>query len=325
MKILVLEPVGLHLGYVGAYGNDWIATPCLDELASRGVVFDQHFLDRPHIRLPLPENRTAGLADPLQQAGKSWHVAHANNLTDYVRTVRRAWKHLPDSGICWVEGPSLAPPWDIPADVLGAYLDDENNAWSDAPSGPMGAEFDLARWQESYAGAVTYFDAQLGRALEAVNAETLVIVHAAAGLELGEHGHVGWEGARQREAMIHVPMIWRVPGLAEGVRIASLTQPIDLFASLLTALEVSAPSAGFNLWPLVRGEKGVVREIAMGSWQGRHYWRDASAALYLEQKPELYVKPDDRWEVNDVVQHAPEKAERMEASLRAWLAENVTS
>ncbi len=33
----------LHLGYVGCFGNDWIETPNLDRLASRAVVFDQHF------------------------------------------------------------------------------------------------------------------------------------------------------------------------------------------------------------------------------------------------------------------------------------------
>src|SRR5262249_8485498 len=36
-----------HLGYVGCYGNDWVATPALDCLAAEGIVFDQHFADCP--------------------------------------------------------------------------------------------------------------------------------------------------------------------------------------------------------------------------------------------------------------------------------------
>src|SRR5438874_2724726 len=47
MKILVLNAGALHLGYLGCYGNEWVATAALDRLAAEGVVFDQHYADRP--------------------------------------------------------------------------------------------------------------------------------------------------------------------------------------------------------------------------------------------------------------------------------------
>src|SRR5258707_15625555 len=47
MKAIVLVAKGLHLGYVGCYGNDWVQTPNLDQLAAEGIVFDQHFADQP--------------------------------------------------------------------------------------------------------------------------------------------------------------------------------------------------------------------------------------------------------------------------------------
>src|SRR5437879_5985283 len=47
MNAIVLIANGLHLGYIGCYGNDWVQTPTLDRLASEGVVFDQHFADQP--------------------------------------------------------------------------------------------------------------------------------------------------------------------------------------------------------------------------------------------------------------------------------------
>ena len=46
-KVLVLAVRGLHLGFLGCYGNDWVATPTLDRLAAEGVVFDLHFADCP--------------------------------------------------------------------------------------------------------------------------------------------------------------------------------------------------------------------------------------------------------------------------------------
>src|SRR5690348_5615076 len=47
MKALVLTLRGCHLGYLGCYGNGWIATPNVDRLAAQGVVFDQHLADVP--------------------------------------------------------------------------------------------------------------------------------------------------------------------------------------------------------------------------------------------------------------------------------------
>jgi hypothetical protein len=40
----------------------------------------------------------------------------------------------------------------------------------------------------------------------------------------------------------------------------------------------------------------------------------------LPRSAQLYVKPDDRWEVNNVLQHHLELAERMEHVLRAFIA-----
>src|SRR5581483_2109185 len=47
MKILLIDAYGLHRGFLGMYGNEWVPTPTLDLLAARGVVFDQHYVCRP--------------------------------------------------------------------------------------------------------------------------------------------------------------------------------------------------------------------------------------------------------------------------------------
>ncbi len=66
MNVLVIACNGLHLGFLGAYGNSWIETPNLDRLAAEGVVFDNHF---PENLTTLPTRRSwwtgrYGFADP---------------------------------------------------------------------------------------------------------------------------------------------------------------------------------------------------------------------------------------------------------------------
>ncbi len=45
MNVIVIACNGLHLGFLGPYGNGWIETPNIDRLAAEGVVFDQHFAE----------------------------------------------------------------------------------------------------------------------------------------------------------------------------------------------------------------------------------------------------------------------------------------
>ena len=54
MNAILLVIDRLHAGYLGAYGNGWIATPAIDRLAAEGFVFDQCLIDSPQVGDPLP-------------------------------------------------------------------------------------------------------------------------------------------------------------------------------------------------------------------------------------------------------------------------------
>src|SRR5438034_5647671 len=47
MRAAVLIVNGLQPAYLGAYGCEWVPTPTIDRWAATGVVFDNHFCDRP--------------------------------------------------------------------------------------------------------------------------------------------------------------------------------------------------------------------------------------------------------------------------------------
>src|SRR5260221_13471938 len=68
MNVIIIACNGLHLGFLGPYGNPWIETPNLDRLATEGIVFDYHF---PENLTTLPTRRSwwtgrYGVAEPEQ-------------------------------------------------------------------------------------------------------------------------------------------------------------------------------------------------------------------------------------------------------------------
>lgn len=355
MRILVLEPCGLHVGFLGCYGNDWIATPNLDRLAAEGVVFDQHLVDRPELSLDTPlSQRSAGsgryawpgtelasscehtLPGPIgcrRLTCPTWHDFSAAG------GAIRQWQDS-DAPVFWLEGPSLLPPWSLPEDMLGVYCegegddDDEDIApWPDPPLGPavLSAD-DLVRLQDTYAAVVTYWDALLGNLLDELRREgrldeLTLCVTSRAGLSLGEHGAIGLAGPQLHDELIHVPLLLRLPQTTKaGLRISALTQPVDLLPTFGDLLGVPVGDVhGFSLRPLILGSAQQLRPYACAALRlgEEEQWllRTPEWALHLPIAPagaaaRLFVKPDDRWEVNDVSTRQPEAVDRLESTLR---------
>jgi arylsulfatase A-like enzyme len=184
--------------------------------------------------------------------------------------------------------------------------------------------------------------------------EIVVAFTADCGLPLGEHGVVGLVRAFAHEEVIHVPLVLCLPqrlslagasglcgpvagasglcgplagasGLC-GRRVDALTQAADLAPTLAELFGVSlAEAQGHSLLPLARGQAERVRDYACAGvpvgdaieWCLRTpewaFLLPASAEA-SGRGPQLYVKPDDRGEVNNVIQHHLDFAERLERS-----------
>jgi len=169
MKILCLNLTGLHLGYLGCYGNEWIETPHLDRLAAEGVVFDQHIADTPtgtpgawsgrYRFLPGSEPEAAALLPALlraqgvptafvaPQAATSDATALEMTLDAVVAALDQLETH--DRWLLWVELPPLFPPWQTPEDFQGRYLhapapeevaDGEQDSYEDEEENPIQEE-----------------------------------------------------------------------------------------------------------------------------------------------------------------------------------------
>jgi arylsulfatase A-like enzyme len=351
MKVLVLQASALHLGFVGCYGNSWVATPHLDRLAAEAVVFDQHIVHEltPHLEAApdavdlLGRCRLAAEwvdARSLRADKEGTALEHA--LEGALTTLEQLRDQ--DSWLCWVDLPGLQPPWDLSDELARSYLgggeNEDDEPWEPllAPTpGPTDSD-DLELWERlrcTYAAAVSYLDSGVGvlcdelRQRGWLDAFTLVFT-GDRGLALGEHGIVGDVQPWLHEEVVHLPLLIRQPGAADaGRRIAALTQPADLMATIGEWFEVPLPpTGGTSLVPLLRGDTDTVRQACVSHWQmgNAQEWalRTRAWAFLLPgpssepsgRGPQLYVKPEDRWEVNNVVQHHQELAEEMEKTLR---------
>jgi arylsulfatase A-like enzyme len=159
MRTVVFVLRGCPVGWLGAYGNEWVATPNLDRLAAESVVFDRHISDRPEAAaataawlggsgLPvLSTLRGAGVHTVLVRAnhpdtdGPGWFYDGWGEVFDarpqeednspldaLVRSLPALLDRLaatPDH-LLWIEIDRLIPPWDVRQDVFEAYLEDED-------------------------------------------------------------------------------------------------------------------------------------------------------------------------------------------------------
>jgi hypothetical protein len=195
------------------------------------------------------------------------------------------------------------------------------------------------RLQRSYGGAVSFLDAGLELLLEELDnrhlmEEVLLLFTADHGFALGEHGIVGDCRPWLHEELVHLPLLVRFPAGAEGGRrIGTLTQAVDLMPTLLDGFGLPVPPTdGYSLLPMLNGQIDAVRAYACTGLQSGAAveWslRCPRWAFLLPldpggedppRGPQLFVKPDDRWEINNVFHHHGELAENLEQTLRSFV------
>jgi arylsulfatase A-like enzyme len=211
----------------------------------------------------------------------------------------------------------------------------------DVPGGAVGdvlSEAELFRLRRTYAGTVTMVDRWLGELFEALRRmgrmdDSLLVFTSDQGEPLGEHGYVRRFRPWLYEELIHTPLIIRMPkGQFGGGRHQALVQTVDLLPTILGALGVAPgedpPIHGHDLLPLVRGEQTKVRDYACMGMDVEefairtHLWHLILPVVVDPDEPrsaELYRKPEDRWDQDNVIEQHPEVADQLELSLRRFV------
>ena len=209
----------------------------------------------------------------------------------------------------------------------------------DVPAGAVGdvlSEAELLRLRKTYAGTVSHLDHWLGRLFEGLDRlghfdDTMVVFTSDQGEPLGEHGYVRRFRPWLYEELIHTPLMIRLPrGERAGSRQKALVQTVDLLPTILSALDLPANDKvqGFDLLPLIRGERARLRDYACLGMDVEEFairTEDWHFILPIDpdpedevRLPELYRKPEDRWDQNNVVAENPEVADQLELVLRRF-------
>jgi arylsulfatase A-like enzyme len=373
-NVIVIVVEGLHAGMVGAYGNSWIRTSTLDDLACESFLFDQAYVTSPRVE---EFYRATWLADASLPQRLRAGGLHAVLLTDSSHVVRlpgaaafseqlfidaaaesQSAGDVSETGMArlfgaaadwlaearepfclWVHSRGMLEPWDAPLEMRNRFAEEDDpeppslvetpNLWlpDDCdPDEPLGIK-------HAYAGQVSLLDMCLGALLDGfaegpLAATTKLTFLSASGFPLGEHRRIGACDEALYNELTQLVWMMRFPdGQGKLARTQALVQPSDLPGTLLEALEfagVAEPATvASSLLPLVRGEIDALRDRLI--LVGPHDRAVRTPAWHLRQPitgaAELYAKPSDRWEVNEVAKLLPEVA----AGLAAVLSDSSNS
>ncbi|QGJ72392.1 Hypothetical protein PBC10988_41130 [Planctomycetales bacterium 10988] len=204
--------------------------------------------------------------------------------------------------------------------------------------------------QRAYAAQVRVLDSCLGYFVDTIQQldqqrPTLFLFLSPRGYPLGEHQAVGMP-AGLHEELIHLPCFLRLPAAEKALtRSDQFIQPHDFAATIAEALAPSEKhflEKGINLLQALERPEYELRDrvylqqaeneasLRTAGWY-YHETRQNVEASVCDPQPtslagditppdrsddppirELYVKPDDRWEVNDTLDRAHEEAEAMQ-------------
>ena len=210
--------------------------------------------------------------------------------------------------------------------------------------------------RQAYAAQVATLDALLGSLVGLIDADeqpALLCLIGCRGYPLGIHrrlGHPSGLSPQLYGETVHVPWLMRFPEANHAAgRTPALVEPGDLPATLLDACSQSLGAEARNarpeawlpsLMPIVVDQGQETRDRLLLVSPGEHApaqqglktpaWyllerlpaEDAAQAAgdlpeaALTEPWELYAKPDDRWEINDVSTRMPDVAERLAALLQ---------
>jgi hypothetical protein len=287
----------------------------------------------------------SGFADrrllPVSNAAKGAKEIEQTGLFAFFEAARAAVEERKAPGLLWLHSRGMSGQWDAPPELRYQFADEEDPtppSFVDPPEVQLNENFDpdeLLGYVHAYAGQVALVDMCLGMLLDAIDEhpladETLLIVTSPRGYPLGEHRRVGSCDEALFGELLHVPLLVQFPrGEHALTRSHQIIQPGEIFSLVSEACGWRASDSMSKVLGAIVGKATYSPGLACAA--GREQRAIRTPAWFLRESQidgqpqfELFAKPDDRWEANevssrcgDVVELLAAELDRFEAAARA--------
>lgn len=288
------------------------------------------------VALPLAQQFDEHLfVEPLDLA-ESAEAVEETSLFQLFQAASEALAERPQPIFAWIHSRGMTGHWDAPYDLRAALADDDDPpvpTFVLPPEKHLPAGFDpdeVLGIVQAYGGQVRLVDECLGRLVESLAAhpqhdELLLAVTAPRGCPLGEHGRVGPCDSAIYNELIHVPLIIRLPRMAQRLtRVQRLVQPADLWATIVSACGWAEAPAGPSTRSIVGTENAVPARRDVALIRGPHERAIRTPVWFLREsqsadgpRHELFAKPDDRWEANEIASRCQRETAMLADELEA--------
>lgn len=294
---------------------------------------DPAVADLPHVSA-FTEAQLLKLPEPTALA----EAAESTQLLAFFQAAADLIAQGPKAGLLWLHARGLAGAWDAPYPLRQQWADEDDPPPPEIVTPPqrhLPADYDpdeLLGYLLAYGGQLALLDQGLGLLMEAIEQaglgeQALCLVTSPRGYPLGEHLCVGPCHLSLYEELLHVPLLVRLPRQAHALtRLQTILQPADV-CSLLIRHGGWLTRDEKPLWPcpiLDELERGELRPLAACAG-GPEQRAIRTPAWFLREvraeagpRYELFVKPDDRWEVNEVSSRCHEVVDELVRTLDAW-------
>ena len=243
-------------------------------------------------------------------------------------SIQRPGNEVVDRALAWL-GQADSRPW-----FAWVHLYDAHTPYR-APV-ELAAQFPDTR-DGAYDAEVAFVDQQVGRLVEALRTagtldDTLVVVLADHGEQLGEHGEQT-HGFFIYDAAVQIPLIMAGPGIERRV-VTDQVRIVDVMPTLLDLIGIEIPESvqGTTLRPALSGQPVELLALAETWYPRYHYgWsqltavRDGQFKFILAPRRELYDLTKDPREQHNIAATDPVRADAFERGLRALLAQTTRS
>jgi hypothetical protein len=235
--------------------------------------------------------------------------------------------------LIWVHARGMAHDWDAPQEMRNAFADEgdpDPPEFVTAPNQWMDEDFDpdvLTGLTFAYAAQVVLLDICLAAFCDAwthrpVEHQPLFIFAGTRGFPLGEHQAIGSASDRLFSELVQVPLLVRFPGGSGALsRMQAIAQPAELFPWLrawFSEDEATSDCERGLLQQLIDRDRRADDAFAIINGKKENALQTAAWFLRVpqDQPVELYAKPDDRWESNEVQNRCREIAAELEEFLQ---------